>query len=54
MQYPVHGLTIFIAVFCGVALGILLLAYFLGKKAGEQARYIHGYKEGQQSTNTRA
>ena len=38
-----------VLVFFGVWVGIPWLAYMHGKKVGEQAGYIRGYKEGQQS-----
>jgi hypothetical protein len=50
MEFPMHWLIVLVvlAVFCGIALGVLFLAYYLGKKAGDQAGSIRGYKEGQQ------
>ncbi len=53
MEFPLHWLIIFVvlAVFGGMAIGVLCLAYFFGKKSGDQAGYIRGYKEGQQSAN---
>ncbi len=53
MEFPMHWLILLmvLGVFGGMAIGVLCLAYFLGKKSGDQAGYIRGYKEGRQSTN---
>jgi len=40
---------IVLAVFFGVFLLVAWLAYRHGKKVGDQAAYVGGYKEGQQS-----
>ena len=53
MEFPLHWLILLmvLAIFGGIAIGVLFLAYYLGKKSGDQAGYIRGYKEGQQSVN---
>jgi hypothetical protein len=47
---PIHWL-IFLVLILGILLGIPWLSYRHGKKVGDQAGYIRGYKEGQQSAN---
>jgi ABC-type transport system involved in cytochrome bd biosynthesis fused ATPase/permease subunit len=39
----------FLAILFGVLLLVPWLAYMHGKKVGDQAGYIRGYKEGRQS-----
>jgi hypothetical protein len=53
MEFPMRWLLLLVvlAMFGGMAIGFLCLACFLGKKSGDQAGYIRGYKEGQQSAN---
>lgn len=49
MEYsPVHLLMVLVLV-VSIVVGIPWLAYRHGKKVGDQAGYIRGYKEGQQS-----
>jgi hypothetical protein len=42
-------MVLFLVVPAACTIGILYLAYRLGQKAGDQAGYIRGYKEGQQT-----
>jgi hypothetical protein len=47
---PIDWLII-LAVILGILVGVPWLCYRHGKKVGDQAGYIRGYKEGQQSVN---
>jgi len=47
---PFHFLII-VLILLFVIVGIPLLAYRHGKKVGDAAGYIRGYKEGQQSSS---
>lgn len=45
---PVQVLILFLLAI-GITVGVLWFTYRHGRKVGEQAGYIRGYKDGQQS-----
>jgi hypothetical protein len=51
MMFPLHWLVVLFVLACLSVVPIV--AFLLGRKMGDQAGYIRGYKEGQQNPHAK-